>query len=206
MTALFINVCGVISLALAIYCCVPYIRSILKGKTKPHQFSWIIFAIMNGIIALSQFLAGGRLSVLVPATFFVINIVTIILSFKYGVRNTSRYDQLLFGLCLATIAAWALTKNNTLAIWLTVLIDIFATTMMILKVKIQPESEAIYPWALGSLAYIFSCLTLIDKPFGVLYVRPIYGLLSDFALVVAIYCFSKNQGLKIKSADNPSIN
>jgi hypothetical protein len=206
LTNVIVDISSIISAFLAIYCTVPYILSILNGKTKPHQFSWVIFAIMNGIITLSQFLEGARLSVIVPAIFFIVNLITVALAFKYGVRDTSIYDRLLFMFCLVIIAIWALTKNNALAIWLTVAIDIQATTMMILKVKAKPDSEAIFPWAMGSLAYVFSCLTLLNRPFGVLYVRPIYGLLSDFAMVAAIYYFLRPSTRISKSMNSPSRN
>lgn len=60
-------VAGVLSTVLAVYCTVPYIRSILAGRTKPHQFSWLVFTIMNGIVTVAQFLEGGTTSVLISA-------------------------------------------------------------------------------------------------------------------------------------------
>jgi hypothetical protein len=68
------------------YVGIPYIRSILNGKTKPHQFTWLIFMIVNGTVALSQFIAGGRLSVLVYVLYFVYALVYFVLSLRYGVR------------------------------------------------------------------------------------------------------------------------
>lgn len=197
---LFIAFCGFMSVVLAIYCGVPYIRSILSGRTQPHQFSWFIFAIMNGIIALSQYLKGARASVLISLTFLVSNFIILGLSFRYGKRNTSKFDILLLGLSLLTIVAWIITKNPSVAIWLTVLIDIFATTMIILKIKGAPASEAPLPWLVGALAYTFSVLSLVDKPLGVLYVRPIYGVLSDIAIVTAIYlCGRPTKAIKADS-------
>lgn len=189
LTHIFVDVCSTLSVLLAIYCSVPYWQAILKGKTKPHQFTWIVFAIMNGIAGLSQFLAGARASVLLYMAFFLSNLVTIALSFKYGVRSTSRYDKLLFTFALLTIVAWVLTKNNAVAIWLTVLIDIFATTLNVLKIRALPDSEDPLAWNIATVAYVFSCLSLAQTHFGVLYVRPIYGLLSDLTIIAAIYYF-----------------
>lgn len=183
---------GIVSTLLAIYCSVPYLQAIIKGRTKPHQFSWLIFVIMNGIVTSSQYLKGARASVLISLTFFIFSFIIFLLSLKYGSRDTSRFDKLLFGFSLATIVVWFLTKDAAIAIWLTVVIDIAATSMIILKIKGDPKSEDPYPWLLGSIAYIFTCLALIDKPFGVLYVRPIYGLLSDAAIVLAVYWYTSN--------------
>jgi hypothetical membrane protein len=190
---LIANICGVLSVILAIYCGIPYLRSILARKTKPHQFSWLIFAIMNAIVTVSQYLKGARASVLISLTFLIFNLLTLALSLKYGTRNTSRFDKLLFIFSLATIAAWIITKNPSVAIWLTVVIDIFATLMIILKIRQQPDSEAPYAWLVGTVAYLFSSLSLINKPAGILYVRPVYGFLSDVAVLAAIYFYAVNK-------------
>jgi len=88
---------------------------------------------MQGIAAVSQLLEGARGSVLIAIVFFVSSAVNLCLSFKYGVRKSSRYDKLLFTLALISIIIWYLTKSNATAIWLTALIDVFATTMIILN-------------------------------------------------------------------------
>jgi hypothetical protein len=194
----FVVVCGAISSVLAIYCGIPYIFSIVRGETKPHQFTWLIFTLMNGIIMISQFLAGARASVLISVIFFVYSGIEYGLSFKYGVRDSSKYDRLLFGLALATIGLWLLTRNNALAIWLTVLIDVFATTMLILKLRAHPGSEPFWLWAIATLAFVFAALALADKPFGILYVRPIYGILSDVAVLTAILYFRPKGKQKTK--------
>jgi energy-converting hydrogenase Eha subunit E len=82
----FVVVCGILSVLIGGYVGIPYIRSILNGKTKPHQFTWLIFMIVNGTVALSQFIAGGRLSVLVYVLYFVYALVYFVLSLRYGVR------------------------------------------------------------------------------------------------------------------------
>jgi hypothetical protein len=136
---------------------------------------------------VSQFLAGGRQSVLIALVFFISSTADFVLSLKYGTRNTSRWDRLLFGSALLTIVIWILTQSNVAAIWLTVLIDIAATAMIIFKIKAHPNSEDPYPWAILTVAHTFTCLTLFNKPFGILYVRPYYGLASGAAVVAAIW-------------------
>jgi len=198
------TIAAVLSTVLAIYACIPYAISIVKGRTKPHQLSFLVFTIMSGISAVSQLLAGGRGSVLISFVFFFGSGSSLALSFKYGIRESSRYDKLLFGLALTTIVVWYLTKSNDIAIWLTALIDVFATTMIILKIRAQPHTEAPYPWFVATLAYIFTCLTIFGKPLSILYVRPIYGFLSEAAVLAAILVFRKKsvQKTTITPAEN----
>jgi hypothetical membrane protein len=174
----FRTICGIISTVLAIFGIFPYLRSIFQGKTKPHQFSWLVFCIMNGLVFITQFLEGGRQSVLISLVFFVTTSIVFVLSLSRGSRNTSKFDKLLFAAALFTVVLWLLTKNNVLAIWLTVVIDICATAMTMLKVQVEPHSEDPTPWLVSTVAFIFTCLTLAGKPLSVLYVRPIYGLFS----------------------------
>jgi len=79
------------------------------------------------------------------------------------------------------------------AIWLTLLIDVLGTSMIALKVKSEPHSEDPYPWVLAGVAYAFSVLSLAGKPIGILYVRPLYGLVCNLALATCIYYFRRKK-------------
>lgn len=183
---------GFISTAIAVYCTIPYIIAVIKRQTVPHQLSWLVFVIMNGIVLFSQYLEGGRQSILIALTFFIGSLIVFLMSLKYGTRDTSKWDKALFCFALATIVVWLLTKSNVLAIWLTVLIDVAATSMMILKLRTQPNSEAPLPWILAILAYVFACLSLIGTSSTILYVRPVFGgFVCNGALLIAIYYYRK---------------
>jgi len=188
------NIAAFLSTVIAVYCTIPYIIAILKGKTKPHQLSWLVFVIMNGIVFFSQYFEGGRRSILIALTFFIGSFIVLLLSLKYGIRDTSRWDKALFSFALATIVLWLLTRSNAFAIWLTVLIDFAATTMMILKVRAEPHSEEPLPWFLAIVAYVFSCLSLVGSHNYILYVRPIFGgFICDGALWLAILFYRKSK-------------
>ena len=155
---------------------------------------------MNGIVFFSQFFAGGRASVLISLTFFIGSSIIFLLSLKYGVRDSSKWDRGLFAFALGVIVIWFLTKNNALAIWLTILIDLSSTTMMVLKIKADPSSEDPLPWFIGGIAYVFTCLTLVGQPVSILYVRPMYGLFIDMFTVAVIYFWRGKAAKKIRGA------
>lgn len=187
------DIAAFLSTVIAIYCTIPYVMSILKRKTQPHQLSWLVFVIMNGIVFFSQYFSGARESALISLTFFIGSFAVLLLSLKYGVRDTSKWDKALFAFALATIVIWYLTRSNEIAIWLTLLIDVFATTMIVLKVKSEPHSEDPYPWVLVGVAYVFTFLTLVGRQIDILYVRPTYGLASSVVLVAFIYYYRKKK-------------
>lgn len=191
------TVAAFLSAALAIYGTIPYIQSIVKRKTKPHQLSWLVFTIMNFIVFFSQFFAGARASLFISFIFVIGSLLVFLLSLKYGIRDSSRWDRALFVFALCVIVVWYLTKSNSLAIWLTVAIDVAAMTMTILKIKAEPHSEDPWPWMIASTAYVFTILTLVGQPLNILYVRPIYGLLGDVVLIACIFYWRNKTKKKI---------
>jgi hypothetical protein len=191
-------IAGGMSSALATYSSVPYIRSVLNGKTKPDRLGWLVFAIMNGMVFFAQVFSGGRSSTLVSLAFFVFSLSVFLLTFVKGTTKSTKTTKILFGFAVVTMIIWALTRNNDIAIWLTVLIDLFAAAIIILKTRSHPGPENVESWAIGTLAYIFSCLALYHVPLGILYVRPIYGLVLDAALVISIYYYNSKSGIKTK--------
>jgi hypothetical protein len=50
---------GLLAIALTIYAFFPYIRSIHKGETKPHMFSWILWGATTFIVFLAQYSDEG---------------------------------------------------------------------------------------------------------------------------------------------------
>jgi hypothetical protein len=120
--------------------------------------------------------------------------------------KVSRYDRILLALALTTIVLWILTRNTILAIWFTIFIDTCATTMLVLKIRAQPGTEPFGIWLMGTTAVVFSCLTLVTGPFGILYLRPIYSILSDAVIVLAIAYFKPSRRKKaVSKPDFPQL-
>ena len=193
-------VAGIISTVLAVYSAVPYIRSVLNGKTIPDRLGWLVFTIMNGMVFFAQLFAGGRSSTLISLAFFTFSLTVFILSFTKGTTKPTNTTISLFFLALVAMGVWAFTRNNNVAIWLTLVIDILGTAIIILKTRRNPGTEDATSWIIGTIAYVFSCIALYGVEFGILYVRPLYGLVCDAALVFAIYYYSTNRQTKTASS------
>src|SRR5579863_7747282 len=75
----------------------PYIRSILKGETKPNRASFAIWAAVGTVIVLSYFSAGARTTIWLPLTYALLGYIVFILSFKYGVGGFNLLDLVCLG-------------------------------------------------------------------------------------------------------------
>lgn len=113
---------GLISVALALVSLVPYIWVTLKGTNKPHLFTWIIWTLLTGIAFALQYTEGagaGAWSGFI--TTFLCLFITI-LAIKFGEKNITRSDWVVFIAALAAIPLWLMTDNALLAvIWVSVI-------------------------------------------------------------------------------------
>lgn len=53
------EVIGAFTVILAFAGLIPYIFDILRGKTKPHVFTWVVWALVTFLAFLAQWRSGG---------------------------------------------------------------------------------------------------------------------------------------------------
>ena len=139
---------------------VPYISTILSGKTKPERSSWWIWSILMAIAFAAQIAAGATWSALLTAVFFIGNIVVAFLSLRYGYGKFSFMDGAAIVAALIGVALWAATNNPLIALLVTIVVDFLAYWLTIIKSWKAPYSENLLAWSLMTLAAILSILSV----------------------------------------------
>src|SRR5882672_4662201 len=61
-----------------------YIRSILKGETKPDRVTWWVLSLVSCMIAASYFASGARETVWLPIIYAACMLIVALLSLKFG--------------------------------------------------------------------------------------------------------------------------
>src|SRR6185295_20064326 len=85
---------GIIAGIIALSGYIPYIISILRGKTKPNRATWFIWAMIGGLLAISYAAAGDPKAIWLPIGYFLGPFVTAILSIRYGYSVWSKLDTI----------------------------------------------------------------------------------------------------------------
>lgn len=142
------EVLGALAAALAILGTVPYVRDMLRGKTQPHAFTWLIWGVLTGIGCAAQVDDGGG-----PGAWSAgVSAVVCMFVFGYAVLRGERdivlVDWLsLLGAALAGLA-WIVTNNPLWSVVLISLIDAIAYIPTFRKSFLKPWSETIsaYIW------------------------------------------------------------
>ncbi len=176
---------------------VPYISTILSGKTKPERSSWWIWSILMAIAFAAQITAGATWSALLTAVFFIGNILVALLSLRYGYGKFSFKDGAAIVAALIGVALWAATNNPLIALLVTIVVDFLAYWLTIIKSWKAPYSENLLAWSLMTLAAILSILSVGE--FNVtLVLFPVYVACVSMCGVIVLISRRKWRSKRIK--------
>lgn len=176
---------GLLSGLLAASAYVPYIISILRGRTKPERASWLIWAVLAAIAFFSQLDKGATFSLWLVVFDSLGTFVILALSIKRGVGGFARRDKIALLIAALGLLVWYFTNEALYALLLVILVDATAQTLTTLKAFKDPHSESPVAWSLGSLAGLAATFSVGSFNIPVL-AYPIYIFLANASAVLAI--------------------
>ncbi len=104
-----------ILLTFAMY--VPYIRSIREGRTKPHMFSWITWALNAFVVFLAQLAAHGGSGAWPIGVSGLLTAYIAVLAYRNRTDTSiTRTDWVFLAVAIAALLCWLLTSNPLLAV------------------------------------------------------------------------------------------
>jgi len=174
-----------ISLILQIVGYIPYLRDIIKKKTEPHSYTWLIWAITQGIAAAGVWYGNGGLGMYTLIFGVIAVFIIFCFSLKYGTKNITKSDTVIFILALLSIIVWWKLDQPLLSVLMVTLIDIFGFFPTLRKTYQEPWSETTSSWILFSLSNLLAVLSL--STFSL--ITSVYLItitLLDFSLAVTI--------------------
>lgn len=137
------NVISVIAIALTVIGYVPYIRDTLKGKTKPHVFSWFLWGGVTALIYALQASAGAGSGSWVTLAVAIIMLSVFFISLRNGNKDIKLIDIGFFILALFALGLWLIVDQPVLSIILLSAIDMLAFAPTIRKSWNAPYSETL---------------------------------------------------------------
>lgn len=154
------NVIGIIAIVLTFFGYAPYFRDLLKGRTRPHIFSWLVWAISTSVIYALQVSAGAGFGALVTLMVAVISLAIFILSFKNGNKDIKKIDVIFLILALLAIPLWLVIKQPVLSIILVSSIDMLGFAPTVRKSWNDPRSETLSFYLITTFRHGLSVLAL----------------------------------------------
>lgn len=171
-----------------------YIKSILKGKTRPSAVSWLIWSVSPFIAFFAAtFSEGFKLASLVtlalgisPLLVFITASVT-----KNHLFKLTLPDLICGILAIISLICWLITKNPILTISFAILADLISTIPTLKKSYYYPDTEYAPTYSLAILAMSITLLANKETTsYSLIY--PTYILLMNL-LVASIIITKKNR-------------
>ena len=151
---------ALISVAMTIIGYSYYFRDIFAGKTKPHAYSWLVWASLTTIAFAGQVSDKAGPGAWVTGLTAAISFMIFGLAINRGEQNITRTDKLnLLGAFLA-LALWFFTDNPVFSIILISIVDFLGFVPTIRKSFHKPGEETLIHYVLAGLKFLLSIIAL----------------------------------------------
>lgn len=156
------EIIGIIAVALTFIGYVPYIRDTIKGKTKPHIYTWFIWGLVTAIafgLQLTENAGAGAYVTLAAA-------IVCFIIFGFGLRQSkadrdiTKSDTLFLILSFVALGLWLFAKQPILSVILLSSLDMLGFIPTIRKSWNKPEQETLSSYVANTLRFGLAILAL----------------------------------------------
>ena len=164
----------------------PYVRDTVRGRTRPHRGTWLIWGVLAVVTCVSQRAAGASWSLVLTASQAVLTGVVFALAVRHGEGGVTAFELSAMAVACAGVAGWVLARESLVAVACVIAADLSAAAMMTPKTYRDPHSETLAMYALASVGG-----ALAAGAVGALDVRlllyPVYYCLANGAMALLIF-------------------
>lgn len=173
MNSIWTQSAGAVATAIALVGYVPYFRDLYRGTTKPHAFSWLIWALLTGIAFAGQVSDSAGPGAWVTGFTAVVCFIVFILALSLGEKRITRFDWICLWFSLAAIPLWMATKTPLWSVILITAIDAAGFLPTIRKAYVKPWEETAVTFLLSAVKFMVALVAL-----------------ENFSIITALYPLS----------------
>lgn len=144
---------GTIAVIIAVISYIPYFRDIFAGKTKPHAFTWLVWAILNGIAFAGQVHDNGGAGAWAVGFTTLATFSIFLIALVKGEKDIRRFDWLCLIGAMLSLIPWIITSEPLISVILITIIDVFGFMPTVRKSIRKPHQETLTTYALSTLKY-----------------------------------------------------
>lgn len=151
---------SVIAVALAFIGYAPYLRDVVRRKTTPHAFTWLVWTLAVGISCALQIAGGAGVGAWTTAAVTLICVVVLGLSLFYGTTVATKSDVIFLILALIALALWVFARQPVWSAILIVLTDVLGFVPTVRKSWNNPHSETLSMYEITGIRHGLSIFAL----------------------------------------------
>lgn len=138
----------------------PYLKDIFLHRTKPHSYTWLIWALTQGTAVAGIWYGGGGWGGLNLALGTLMVVVVFLFSLKYGTKNITKSDTVVLIAAVGAIIVWWQLQQPVLAVLMVSAIDALGYIPSLRKSYQEPWSETIASWLMFAVSDIIALFAL----------------------------------------------
>jgi hypothetical protein len=177
---------GLMAGAVSIADTIPYVRDTLRGATRPHRGTWLIWGTLAIVVCWSQEADGASWSLVMAGTQAVLTTVIFVLAIRRGEGGVTRTDLLMITVAGGGVAGWILADEPLVATACVVAADLIGAGMMVPKTYRDPDSETLVTFAFASVAGALAAGAVGALNFALL-LYPAYYCLVNAGIALLIW-------------------
>jgi hypothetical protein len=161
MASLYKEILSAIAIGLTFLAFFPYIRSVMRGSTKPHVFSWIIWGSTTLVVFAAQLADGGGAGAWPIGFSGVVTIYVAALAYaKQSDITITRADWLFFLAAAASLPCWYLTADPLWAVVILTAVDAMGFGPTVRKAYHHPFDEQLTFFVLMAARNVIAAIAL----------------------------------------------
>lgn len=151
---------AIIAAVLAIIGNVPYLIDVVKGRVKPHPYTWFIWTIVSCVVFFGQVAKGAGVGAIPTAASEIFTVIIFLFSLKYGFKGITKTDTALLIIAIAGLIPWILTNDPTWSVIIAVTIDLIGFIPTLRKTWNFPKTETPLLYGMNVLRHILMLFSL----------------------------------------------
>jgi hypothetical protein len=179
-------VLGLAAGLIGVFDTIPYVRDILRGSTRPHRGTWLIWGVLAVVVSLSQYADGASWSLVMVGVQAVLTSLVFFLSIRHGDGGVSRTEITMIAIAGAGVAGWIAVDQPMVATVCVVAADLIAVGLMVPKTYRDPDSETLSTFAFASLGGVLAAGAVGAVDLSLL-LYPLYYCVINGALALLIW-------------------
>lgn len=138
-----------IAIVLTLVVFIPYFVDILRNKTKPHVFSWMIWGLTTFVVFFAQISSHGGVGAWPIGVSGSFTIIIALLAFiKRDDISITKSDWVFFIVAVSALPLWYMTSDPTWSVVILTVVDILGFGPTFRKVYASPHTESISFYAM----------------------------------------------------------
>lgn len=151
---------GVLAVILTFVGYAPYIKDTVTGKTRPHIYSWFIWAFVTFIIFALQVAGKGGAGTYTTLATAILCLAIFLLGLRNGKKDITKFDTITFVISIIATLIWIVAKEPVVSTVLIVIINTLANLPTMRKSWNDPHSETLFTWEMGAVRNFLGLLAL----------------------------------------------